>query len=63
MKKLIPLVGAICGVLSGIGMICGGIMDGKLPKPAWIFIGIGFFISAIANVYNYRYFHKNQYDK
>ncbi len=58
MKKVIPFVGGVCGVLSGIGMICAAILDGDIPKFVWLFIAIGFFISGISNAYNYCYFRK-----
>lgn len=58
MKKIIPLIGGVCGVISGIGMIFGAILDGNIPKYAWIIIIIGFLVSGAGNIYNYHYFSK-----
>ena len=56
--KRFALIGAVCGVLSGAGMIWAGIADGNIPKPVWILISIGWFVSAAAQICNYRHFHK-----
>lgn len=51
MKKTLPIAGGVCGVLSGIGMICGAVRP--LPKFVWILVAIGFLASAAAIVYNF----------
>lgn len=53
MKKF-ALAGAVCGILAGIGMIAGAILDEKFPKPMWFVIGALTLTAGIANVWAYR---------
>ncbi len=57
MKKF-AFIGAVCGVLSGIGMIYAGIVDGNIPKAAWILISIGWLIAVSAQICNCRHLNK-----
>lgn len=52
-KGLIPLICGVCGILAGIGMICGAVLGDAFPRPLWILTAIGFFISGAGNVYNF----------
>lgn len=56
--KRFSLIGAVCGVLSGAGMIYGSITDGNIPKIVWILISIGWLIAVASQICNYRYFNK-----
>ncbi len=56
--KRFSLIGAVCGVLSGVGMIYASIVDGNIPKTVWILISIGWFIAVASQICNYRYFNK-----
>lgn len=58
MKKILPLAGGVCGVLSGIGMICGMIWD--IPKFVWLFIAIGYFILAATILWNFYCLNKKK---
>lgn len=62
MKKF-SLIGAICGVLSGIGMLVLSILDSRAPKILWILISIGFFIEAASLICNYYHFNKKTKNK
>ncbi len=57
MKKF-ALIGAVCGVLSGAGMIYASITDGNIPKIVWILISIGWFIAVASQICNYCYFNR-----
>lgn len=46
--KNFSLIGAVCGVLSGGGMIYASIVDGNVPRIIWILISIGWFIMITA---------------
>ncbi len=56
--KRFSLIGAVCGMLSGIGMIYAGIVDGNIPKTVWILIAIGWFIAVASQICSYRHFSK-----
>lgn len=56
--KRFALIGAVCGVLSGIGMIYASIVDGGIPKAVWMLIAIGWVIAVASQIWNYRYFRK-----
>jgi len=51
--KIFTIIGGICGILSGIGMIYGGIMDGEMPKYVWLLISTGYFILVVSLIANY----------
>ncbi len=55
--KRFALIGAVCGVLSGVGMIYGSIVE-NLSRAAWICISIGWLIAVASQSCNYRYFRK-----
>lgn len=57
--KRFALIGAVCGVLSSIGMIYASIADGGVPKVVWMLIAIGWLIAVASQICNYRYFHKS----
>ncbi len=59
MKKF-SLIGAICGILSGIGMIYAGIVDGNIPKILWILISIGWLIAVASQICNCCNFNKKE---
>ena len=53
MKKF-ALIAAVCGILGGIGMIVGAILDEKFPKPLWAVVAVLTLTGAIANICAYR---------
>lgn len=53
MKRL-SLIGAVCGVLSGAGMIYASIADGHIPRAVWILISVGWLISVAVQICNYQ---------
>lgn len=57
MKKF-SLIGAVCGILSGAGMIYSAIMDGNIPKILWVLISIGWLVAVVSQICNYRHFSK-----
>ncbi len=56
--KIFSLIGSGCGVLSGIGMLYAGIVDGNIPKPLWVLISIGWFIAVVSQICSYRHYNK-----
>ncbi len=56
--KRSSLIGAVCGVLSGVGMIYAGMADGNIPKTVWVLISIGWLIAVASQICNYRHFNK-----
>ncbi len=58
MKKF-SLIGAVCGVLSGLGMIYASIADGNTPKIVWVLISVGWLIAVVSQICNYRYFRNS----
>lgn len=58
MKKF-SLIGVLCAVLSGVGMISASIVD-NIPRTVWILISIGWCIAIASQIYNYRYFQKRK---
>ncbi len=58
--KRFSLIGAVCGVLSGVGMIYASITDGNIHKIIWILISIGWFIGVASQICNYRHFKKDR---
>lgn len=56
MKKILPLMGCVCGVLSVIGMICGVVWD--LPKPVWLLIALGLFAMTATIIYHFYEINK-----
>lgn len=56
--KIISLIGTICGILSGMGMIYAGVVDLNIPKTLWILIAIGWFIDVVVQICSYHYFNK-----
>lgn len=57
--KRVSLIGAVCGVLSGAGMIYAGIADGHMPRAMWVLISIGWLIAVASQICNACYFNKN----
>lgn len=57
--KCFSLIGAICGLFSGVGMIYASIA-GKIPSVVWILISIGWSIAVASQICNYRYFQKKE---
>lgn len=57
--KRFSLIGAVCGLFSGAGMIYASIV-GKIPSLVWILISIGWFIAVASQIWNYRYFQKKE---
>ncbi len=55
--KRFALIGAVCGVLSGVGMIYGSIAE-NMPRAAWICISIGWLIAVAAQISTYSYVRK-----
>ena len=55
--KRFSMIGAVCGLLSGIGMIYASIV-GNIPSTVWILISIGWFVAVASQIGNYRYFNK-----
>lgn len=49
-RKILPIAGGVCGVLSGIGMICGAIWP--MPKFVWVLVTAGFLALSAAVIYN-----------
>ena len=54
MKKF-AMIAAICGILGGIGMIAGAILDEKFPKPLWAVVAVLTLTGAISNLCAYMH--------
>jgi len=52
-KKIIARVGAVCGILSGIGMICGAILEDRMPKFLWLPIAVGYLLLTASILISY----------
>lgn len=48
------LIGAVCGIIGGIGLICSAIMYDKIPIIIRILIAVCEIIMAVSLVYNYK---------
>ncbi len=57
--KRFSLIGAVCGVLSGAGMIYASLADGHIPRAMWVLISIGWLIAVASQICNACYFNKN----
>lgn len=48
------MIGAVCGIIGGIGLICSAITDGNIPKIMYFVIAVCEFIMSGALIYNYK---------
>jgi len=60
MKKIIPIIGGICGILGGIGIIIMSIADMEVPKLFWLLFAAVCFINAFINIYFFRLYNKKK---
>lgn len=57
--KRFSLIGAVCGVLSGAGMIYASLADRHIPRAMWVLISIGWLIAVASQICNACYFNRN----
>lgn len=63
MNRRLSMMGGILGVIGGITMIIGAILEEAFPKPLWLVVALCYLINTIAIFMNYRYFHKRKDDE
>lgn len=56
--KTFSYIGAVCGIFSGIGMICNAVTDNNLPKIVWLFISVGWIVAVSSQICNYFHLKK-----
>lgn len=57
-KSKLTLIGAVCGIIGGIGLICSAIMYDNIPKIIRLLIAVCEIIMAVSLVYNYKEINK-----
>lgn len=53
-KSKLMQIGAVCGIIGGIGLICSAIMYDNIPIMIRLLIAVCEIIMAISLVYNYK---------
>lgn len=53
-SALIGRIGAVCGIIGGIGLIYSAVTDGNIPKIMWLIISVCEFILVFSLICNYK---------
>lgn len=63
MNRRLSMLGGICGIIGGIGMIVGAVVEESFPKPLWLLVAFCYIFNTIAIFLNYRFFRKRNDDE